>query len=40
MRMTANGEVVAVEPSPEPAGFEFTPGRSRELGADEARPCA
>jgi hypothetical protein len=39
VRMTANGQPVPVEPSAEPAGFEFTPGESREL-TDETRPCA
>jgi hypothetical protein len=38
VQMTANGKPVPVEPSPEPAGFEFTPGETRELAGD-ARPC-
>ena len=40
VEMTANGEAVAVEPSPEPVGFEFTPGESREIPSGEDRPCA
>ena len=39
VRLTANGEAVPVEPSPEPIGFEFTPRESTELPGDE-RPCA
>ena len=39
VRLTANGKAVPVEPSPEPVGFEFTPGESTELPGDD-RPCA
>ena len=39
VRMTANGKLVPVAPSPEPAGFEFTPRVSKELPGDD-RPCA
>ena len=39
VRMTANGKEVPVEPSPEPAGFEFTPGKRTELPGED-RPCS
>jgi cytoskeleton protein RodZ len=37
--LTVNGEPVAVEPSPNPIGFRFTPRGNRELPLGE-RPCA
>ena len=40
VEMTNNGEPVAVEPSPEPVGFEFTPDESTEIPSGEDRPCA
>jgi cytoskeleton protein RodZ len=39
VELTSNGEPVTVEPSAEPAGFEFTPQGSTELPSGE-RPCA
>jgi hypothetical protein len=33
-----NGERVNVTPGPEPIGFAFTPGRTRELPSGQ-RPC-
>jgi len=39
VRLTANGDAVPLEPSPEPIGFEFTPRGSSELSGDN-RPCA
>ena len=39
VRLTANGEAVPLEPSPEPIGFEFTPRASSELSGGN-RPCA
>jgi hypothetical protein len=34
-----NGKKVAIEPGPEPVGFEFTPGATRPLPVGQ-RPCA
>lgn len=39
VRLTMNGEQVEVTPGPDPVGFAFTPGRTRELPVGE-RPCA
>ncbi|HEY6779885.1 MAG TPA: helix-turn-helix domain-containing protein [Thermoleophilaceae bacterium] len=39
VRMTVNGKPVPLAPSPNPAGFEFTPKRTRSLPLGE-RPCA
>ena len=39
VRLRMNGKPVRVTPGPDPVGFAFTPGRSRELPLGE-RPCA
>jgi cytoskeleton protein RodZ len=39
VEVTANGEPVTIEPSPEPIGLEFTPADTSELPSGE-RPCA
>jgi cytoskeletal protein RodZ len=39
VQLTANGKPVALAPSPNPAGFEFTPGRTHPLPLGQ-RPCA
>jgi hypothetical protein len=38
VRMWMNGQPVEVTPGPDPAGFAFTPRRSRELPVGQ-RPC-
>ncbi len=39
VQMSVNGKPVELQPSPNPAGFEFTPQRTRSLPLGE-RPCA
>jgi cytoskeletal protein RodZ len=38
VELRVNGEPVEIEPSSEPVGYEFTPGRTREL-PEAQRPC-
>jgi cytoskeleton protein RodZ len=39
VEVRVNGRKVAIEPGPEPVGFEFTPGATRPLPVGQ-RPCA
>jgi hypothetical protein len=37
--IVANGKRVALEPSPNPAGLDFTPGKHKDIPVGN-RPCA